>query len=101
MVDYSDLEDIKHMPDSLAKYIPHKIMRNNPAHIGIFAVDHEKKLRIVAIQQGTTQGITLCLSNNSKSISFLPFKIFKLARQAEIFVQSPAPLVLNGYNLPF
>ena len=49
------------MPDFLAKYNPSMKMRNNPAQIAIFAVDNKRKLRIVAIQKGTTQGTILTL----------------------------------------
>ena len=56
MVEYPALEGIAHMPDILAKYSPGRTMRNNTAQIALFAVDPERKLRPVAIQNSTTKG---------------------------------------------
>ena len=57
VVEYPDLSGIKQMPDFLAKYNPSKLMRNNPNQIAIFAVDPERVLRAVAIQNRATKGI--------------------------------------------
>ena len=57
MVEYPGLDGIKQMPDNLAKYNPGKKMRKNRAEIALFAVDEEKNLRAVAIQNKATQGI--------------------------------------------
>ena len=65
MVDYSALEGIKQMPDILAKYNPSMKMRNTPAQIAIFAVDHDEKLRVIAIQNNATQGTVLLVIQRS------------------------------------
>jgi len=55
VVEYPGLEGITQMPDYFLKHNPHKIMRNNPAQIALFAVDLQKRLRPVAIQNSTTK----------------------------------------------
>ena len=62
MVEYPEMDGIKYMPDFLAKYNPGRTMQNNPAQIALFAVDPEKRLRPVAIQNKPTKGINNCLN---------------------------------------
>ena len=57
VVEYPELIGIKQMSDFLAKYSPGRQMRNNPNQIAIFAIDPERELRAVAIQNRATKGI--------------------------------------------
>ena len=56
VVEYPALEGLKQMPDYLANFFPFMKMRNTPAHLALFAVGPDKKLRVVAIQNSTTAG---------------------------------------------
>jgi len=55
VVEYPELSGIKQMSDILAKYSPGRQMRNNPNQIAIFAIDPERELRAVAIQNRATK----------------------------------------------
>ena len=60
-MEYPGLDGVKQMPDLLAKYNPGKKMRNNQAEIALFAVDEEKRLRAIAIQNRATKGTDICV----------------------------------------
>ena len=56
MVEFPMLHDMKVMSDLLRFDKPHMKMKKHVSPIALFAVDPQKKLKVVAIQNGSNQG---------------------------------------------